>query len=116
MSTQVTIGIIALVSVSACGLISTLANFLIMEKVNEKLPKNEQIGALGWYFSKTLRLHREYRRLYPGLLPQNGISSNLLLPGTRPGNLLKMRLDSEFRRFGSLSIPPCARLILRFEC
>jgi hypothetical protein len=65
MSSQVTIGIIALVSVSACGLISTLANFLIMEKVNEKLPKEKQIGALGWYFSKNLRLHREYRRLYP---------------------------------------------------
>lgn len=37
----------------------------MVEKVNEKLPKEEQIGALGWYFSKTLRLHREYRRLYP---------------------------------------------------
>jgi hypothetical protein len=65
MSSQVTIGIVALVSVSACGLLSTLANFLMVEKVNEKLPKEEQIGALGWYFSKTLRLHREYRRLYP---------------------------------------------------
>jgi hypothetical protein len=65
MSSQVTIGIVALVSVSACGLISTLANFLMVEKVNEKLPKEEQIGAQGWYFSKTLRLHREYRRLYP---------------------------------------------------
>jgi hypothetical protein len=65
MSSQVTIGIVALVSVSACGLISTLANLLMVEKVNEKLPKEEQIGALGWYFSKTLRLHREYRRLYP---------------------------------------------------
>lgn len=65
MSSQITIGIIALVSFSACGLLSTLANFLMVEKVNEKLPKEEQIEALGWYFSKTLRLHREYRRLYP---------------------------------------------------
>ena len=65
MSSRVTIGIIALVSVSACGLISTFANFLMLEKVNEKLPKEEQIEALGWYFSKTLRLHREYRTLYP---------------------------------------------------
>jgi hypothetical protein len=61
MSSQVTIGIIALVSVSACGLISTLANFRMVEKVNEKLSREEQIGALGWYFSKPLRLHREYR-------------------------------------------------------
>ncbi len=65
MSSQVTIGIFALVSAAACGLISTLANFLTVEKVNEKLPKEEHIGALGWYLSKTLRLHREYRRLYP---------------------------------------------------
>ena len=65
MSTQVTIGIIALVSVSACGLISTLGSFLMVEKINEKLPKEEQIESLGWHFSKTLRLHREYRRLYP---------------------------------------------------
>jgi hypothetical protein len=36
-----------------------------MEKVNEKLPNDAQIGALGWYFSKTLRLHRAYRRFYP---------------------------------------------------
>jgi hypothetical protein len=68
MSSQVTIGIIALVSVSACGLISTLASFLNggeSKRDNEKLPKEEQIGSLGWYFSKTLRLHREYSRLYP---------------------------------------------------
>jgi hypothetical protein len=65
MSSQVTIGIIGLVFVSACGLVSTLATFLMVEKVNEKLPKEEQIGALGWYFPKTLGLHREYRRLYP---------------------------------------------------
>jgi hypothetical protein len=65
MSSQVTIGIIALVSVSACGLISTLANFRMVEKVNEKLSREEQIGPLGWYFSEPLRLHREYRRLYP---------------------------------------------------
>ena len=65
MSGQITIGIIALVSVSACGLILTLVTFRMVEKVNQKLPKEEQIGELGWYFSKSLRLHREYKRLYP---------------------------------------------------
>lgn len=52
MSSQVTIGVIALVFVSACGLISTLGNLRMVEQVNEKLPKEEQIGPLGWYFSK----------------------------------------------------------------
>jgi hypothetical protein len=65
MSSQVTIGVIALVFVVACGLISTLGNLRMVEKVNEKLPQEEQIAPLGWYFSKTLRLHREYKRLYP---------------------------------------------------
>jgi hypothetical protein len=65
MSSQVTIGVIALVFVSACGLTSALANLRIVEKVNERLPKEERIEPLGWYFSKTLQLHREYRRLYP---------------------------------------------------
>ncbi len=37
----------------------------MVEKVNDKLPKEEQFIALGWYLSKTLRLHREYRSLYP---------------------------------------------------
>ena len=65
MSSRATIGVIALVFVSACGLISTLVNLRIVEKVNERLPKEEWIEPLGWYFSKSLRLHREYGRLYP---------------------------------------------------
>jgi hypothetical protein len=48
----------SLVLVSTSGVIAALA----VEKVNEKLPKEEQIEPLGCYFSKTLRLHREYRR------------------------------------------------------
>src|SRR5579859_2931733 len=64
MSGEITIGIIALVSISACGLILTLVTFRMVEKVKQRLPKEEQIGELGWYFSKTLRLHREYKRLY----------------------------------------------------
>lgn len=58
MSSQVTIGVIALVLVSTSGVMAALA----VEKVNGELPKEEQIEPMGWYFSKTLRLHREYRR------------------------------------------------------
>ena len=64
MSTRVTIVIVALVCISACGLIGTIANFEMVEKVNEGLPKEEPFAELGWR-SKILRLHREYRKPYP---------------------------------------------------
>ena len=65
MATRVVVGISALVCVSICGMISTFASWEMMDKVNEKLPREEQFAGLGWYASKTLRLHREYKRLYP---------------------------------------------------
>jgi hypothetical protein len=53
----------------ACGtasaIIATFAGYEMMDKVNDKLPKADQFDPLGWYPSKTLRLRREYRRLYP---------------------------------------------------
>jgi hypothetical protein len=65
MSSRVTIGVIALVFAAACGLISALANLRMVEQVNNKLPREERIEPLGWYFSKTQRLHREYMKLHP---------------------------------------------------
>ena len=65
MATRVVVGIAALVCVSICGMISTFASWEMMDKVNEKLPKEEQFAALWWYASKSMRLHREYKRLYP---------------------------------------------------
>jgi hypothetical protein len=65
MSTRLLIGIAAIAGVSVCGLMSALANSKMVDQVNRKLPKDVQFSPLGWYFSKTLRLHREYRRLFP---------------------------------------------------
>ena len=65
MATRVIVGIVALACVSICGMIGTFANFEMVDKVNDKLPKEEQFAVLGWYFAKTQRLHREYKRLYP---------------------------------------------------
>ena len=65
MGARVIVGIIALAGVSIFGLVATLANFEMMDRVNEKLPDGEQFAALGWYFSKQQRLRREYKRLYP---------------------------------------------------
>jgi hypothetical protein len=65
MSTRVIVGIAALACVSICGLVATLANFEMVDKVNGKLPNGKQFAELGWYWSKFQRLHREYKRLYP---------------------------------------------------
>lgn len=62
---RVIVGVLALASVSVCGLISTLANLEMVDKVNEQLPKTGQFEQFGWHAEKTLRLHREYKRLYP---------------------------------------------------
>jgi hypothetical protein len=65
MSTRLPIGIAAIAGASLCGLISTLVNDKMVNQVNGKLPKEMQFSSFGWYLSKTLRLHREYRRLFP---------------------------------------------------
>ncbi len=65
MSTRVIVGIVALACISICGLVATLANFELVDKVNDKLPNEEQFALLGWYWSKRQRLHHEYKRLYP---------------------------------------------------
>jgi hypothetical protein len=46
-------------------LVGTIANIEMLEEVNSVLPKESQFSPMGWYLSKTLRLHREYKRLFP---------------------------------------------------
>jgi hypothetical protein len=65
MAIPVMVGIFALAGVSGCGLAAGLVNLSMVDKVNEKLPIEDHFAALGWYWSKTRRLHREYQRLYP---------------------------------------------------
>jgi hypothetical protein len=56
---------VLLLCVGAFGLASTINQFAIVEAVNAKLPEREQFDSLWWGPSKTSRLRREYRRLYP---------------------------------------------------
>ena len=65
MTTSLIVAIVALACTSICGLIATFTGFEMVDRVNEKLPEENQFETLGWYFSKTQRLHREYRRIYP---------------------------------------------------
>lgn len=65
MPTRLLIGIAAIAGVSLCGLMSTFVNSKMVDEVNGRLPKDAQFPLLGWDLSKTLRLHHEYRRLFP---------------------------------------------------
>jgi hypothetical protein len=81
MSTRFAIGVVALVCGSVCGIVSSLVNFEIVDKVNERLPPERQFEALGfWYWSKRQRLKKEYERLYPDgtLLRRNRILAVLM--------------------------------------
>ncbi len=66
MTTRLIAGIAALACVSICGLVATFKNIETVNKVNNELPKGEHFAALGWHWPKYQRLHREYKRLYPG--------------------------------------------------
>jgi hypothetical protein len=55
----------ALVGAAICGLLAMFTGYEMMDRVNERLPKEAQFDPLGWYWSKTRRLFREYRRLFP---------------------------------------------------
>ena len=56
------------------GIAGTATGFAIVDAVNAKLLPQERFDPLGWWLLKTLRLHGEYRRLYPsgGLLRRQG--------------------------------------------
>jgi hypothetical protein len=65
MNPRVIVGIAAVVGTAACGLFGAILNLEMVEEVNSHLPQDSQFSPMGWYLSKTLRLHREYKRLFP---------------------------------------------------
>jgi hypothetical protein len=48
MTARIMIDIIALLAASPCGLIASLKTLQMVDKVNEKLPRNEQFDPLWW--------------------------------------------------------------------
>ncbi|MFL6415840.1 MAG: hypothetical protein ACJ74Y_09250, partial [Bryobacteraceae bacterium] len=56
-------GMLGLACVAICGIASTFLGYEMMDKVNERLPERERFQPLGWYWTKSRRLHREYKRL-----------------------------------------------------
>jgi len=65
MTIRIVIGIFAVVCGSLCGMIGTFKSYEMMDKVNERLSKEQQFDPSWWYLSKNLRLRSQYKRLYP---------------------------------------------------
>jgi hypothetical protein len=65
MTPRVMIGILSILGMWTCGLIASFKTFEMVDKVNERLPKQERFDPLWWHPSKRQRLVREYKRLYP---------------------------------------------------
>ncbi|MFY9607824.1 MAG: hypothetical protein WAU45_04320 [Blastocatellia bacterium] len=70
-----------LLSIGGFGIAAAINQFAIIDAVNAKLPRGEQFERLGWYFTKTLSLHRKYRRFYPDgrLVLRGGILGTTML-------------------------------------
>ena len=66
MTTRIILAIAALSLATTCMISAGFVMYAMIGKVNRKLPDNDQIGYLGFYWSKVRRIFREYRRLYPG--------------------------------------------------
>ena len=81
MTVRLTVAFVFLLCVSGFGLAASINYIAIVTAVNAKLPTADQFGELGWGPIKTLRLHREYRRLYPDgrLVMRGGILSLAML-------------------------------------
>lgn len=70
MSGRVFVEIGAIAVSSLAGILSTLLTAKMVEQVNSRTQKEMQFSPSGWYLTKTLKLYREYGRLFPsgGLL------------------------------------------------
>src|SRR5712672_438406 len=81
MNVRLAIVFVLLLCIDGVGMAATITAFAIIDAVNAKLPTNEQFDRLGWWLPKTLRLHREYRRLYPdgALVRQEGVLGAIML-------------------------------------
>jgi len=65
VTTRIIFAIAAFSLATTCMISAGFVMYAMIGKVNRKLPDNDQIGYLGFYWSKMMRIFREYRRLYP---------------------------------------------------
>ncbi|SRR6266571_3706878 len=75
MGLRLAAAFVLLLCAGGSGVAGVITGQEIVAAVNSKLSKEEQFQPLGWYLTKTLRLKREYHRLYPSgrLLWRQGV-------------------------------------------
>lgn len=81
MTARLVVAFVILLCVGGFGLAGAINAFAIIEAVNAKLPAEDQFDPFWWYPPKTLRLHEQYRRLFPdgGLVRRQGILTSIML-------------------------------------
>ena len=65
LTTHIIVGIMAFICGVACAITASVVAFKMVDRVNEKLPEEQQLSPLWWHLPKLLRLLTEYKRIYP---------------------------------------------------
>jgi hypothetical protein len=63
--TRIVVAITAMIVVSIAGLYSSIVFQQMVDAVNQRLPQDEQLNPLGWYWTKYRKLLVKYRQFYP---------------------------------------------------
>jgi hypothetical protein len=64
-TTRIIIGAVAMACGFTCAYAASIANFGMVNQVNDKLPDAEKFEHFWWYESKTRRLNDKYKLLFP---------------------------------------------------
>jgi len=62
---RIAVAIVAIPLFFTAAVSSIVVFHQIVDAVNQRLPQDQQFDPLWWYWPKTRRLMKEYRRLYP---------------------------------------------------
>ena len=65
VSFRTAVGVLGLICMSACGLLSVLVNWEMMEQVNSRLPEPDRFQPMRWSWTKLRRLRQLYNSLCP---------------------------------------------------
>jgi len=63
--TRVVLLVVSLIGCAGSGMVASMIHGQIVDKVNSALPPESRFSPNWWYISKSMRLSREYRRLFP---------------------------------------------------
>lgn len=65
MTVRLIFAVVGMLGVMVSAVFSNILIDEMLDRVNAKLPEQEQISPIFWHYWKLRRLTREYKRLYP---------------------------------------------------